>query len=326
MSELFKAALAGAWTWVITYLFPASLAIGLAAVILSTLEPSSTAVETIEDWSAGYRTAAAIAAGVLLAMVLAGLNNGLHRVLEGYVLIPRSKRLWNWLVKRQAEHKKKLQGKVDRSTGSDPGSDLRKALLRERLEDYPLDPTEFGPTRYANSVRTMETYAVTRFMLDSQYLWGELTACTPESARTAEEDARSFVDFLVNLLFLSGALVVGSAIYAAVDRDLRWLPVAVAFAVVTWVWNRLIYAAVRSWRSALRAVVDLGRAPLADALKLSLPVSIEQEQEMWKTVVWALRDRHKPSIIQLEKFRTAESPSPDASTQAAGGDAAGSLG
>jgi hypothetical protein len=218
VSELFKAALAGAWTWVITYLFPASLAIGLAAVILSTLEPSSTAVETIEDWSAGYRTAAAIAAGVLLAMVLAGLNNGLHRVLEGYVLIPRSKRLWNWLVKRQAEHKKKLQGKVDRSTGSDPGSDLRKALLRERLEDYPLDPTEFGPTRYANSVRTMETYAVTRFMLDSQYLWGELTACTPESARTAEEDARSFVDFLVNLLFLSGALVVGSAIYAAVDR------------------------------------------------------------------------------------------------------------
>jgi hypothetical protein len=316
VSELFKAALAGAWTWVITYLFPASLALGLAGATLSTLEPSSAAVEAIEDWSAGYQTAAAVAAAVLLAMVLAGLNNGLHRVLEGYVLIPRSKRLWDWLVQRQVDRCKKLKEKIEAATGSDPGSELRKALLRERLQDYPVDHSEFGPTRYANSVRTMETYAVSRFQLDSQYLWGELTASTPEAARTAEEDARSFVDFLVNLVFLTGTLVVGAGAYTAAERDLRWLFVTAAFAAVTFLWNRLLHAAVRSWRSATRAVVDLGRAPLADALKLSLPVSIEREQEMWKTLVWALRDRHEPSITQLQRFRTDDSHSSGASSQA----------
>lgn len=257
VSELFKAAMAGAWTWVITYLFPSSLAIGLSVVTLLTLEPASAAAKPIDGWSAGYRTVVAVGVAVLLAMTLAGLNNGLHRVLEGYVLVPRSERLWNYFVDRQSKRKSKLESAAASSTSSN----LRKALLRERLEDFPADPAEHGPTRYSNSVRALETYAVTRFKLDSQYLWGELTACTPEAARTAEEDARSFVDFLVNLMFVSVALCVGSMAIAIVECDWRWLLVSLGFGILAWVWNRLIHAAVRSWRSAVRAVVDLGRAP-----------------------------------------------------------------
>lgn len=296
----------GAWTWVITYLFPASLAIGLAAVSLSSLDPTSVLITMVYSWSAGYRTAAAVATAVLLAMTLAGLNNGLHRILEGYVLIPRSEAMWNYLVRRQGERRKRLESAVASATSSS----LRKALLRERLEDFPADSSEYGPTRYANAVRALETYAVTRFMLDSQYLWGELTACTPEAARAAEEEARGFVDFLVNLLFLSATLCAGSLVYALVDCDWRWLLAAAGFGILTWVWSRLIFPAVRSWRSAVRAVVDLGRAPLAAALRLSLPVSIADERDMWQTLVWAFRDSHPDSIVKLEQFRTA--PAPDA--------------
>ena len=56
---------------------------------------------------------------------------------------------------------------------------------------------------------------------------------------------------------------------------------------------------VGEWRLAIRALVNLGRLPLAKALGLRLPATFEDERELWETYTGLVAHGSHPSYLTV---------------------------
>jgi hypothetical protein len=79
---------------------------------------------------------------------------------------------------------------------------------------------------------------------------------------------------------------------------------AAVLIVLTPLWYRLARMTTDDWALAVRALVDLGRRPLAESLGLNLPRELDREREMWslysQMVLWPYdADR----AAELDEFR-----------------------
>lgn len=84
-----------------------------------------------------------------------------------------------------------------------------------------------------------------------------------------------------------------------------WL-VATTIAVLlplTLLWNRLAVVATDEWAGAVRAMVNLGRHPLAAALGLTVADRIEEERTMWHLVSDLVRTGCHPGQTALDTYR-----------------------
>lgn len=159
-------------------------------------------------------------------------------------------------------------------------------LLRERLARYPVDGAQVVPTRLGNAIRRLEEYGYDRFRLDSQRMWYELTAVAPERAAKQVDTSRTTVDLLVCLLAGNVLVAVSAMVLAATTgrHVLRLAVVALALLVLARVWYEVAIRATDDWAAAVRALVNVGREPLAESLGLTLPRTIEGERAMWGQV------------------------------------------
>jgi hypothetical protein len=304
MTAILSGALGGAWSWIMTNVFPSALGVATFWFTVCVFQPSDGAVRKFQGFPAGQRSAIALTLAVLIGMILIAMNTGLHRLLEAYPL-RNLQLLWQFLIARQERRKKRIEARGAASRSGTLGSKLRDALIAEDLEDYPSDSSQLGPTRYANQLRAMETYGVTRFGLDSQTLWGELNATVPQRASEAERNARAGLDFLVNLFFVTWALVVADLAAAVAWGSWSFVIMAAICLPIIWIWKRLMHSAARAWTYTVQALVNLGRLPLADALGLVLPVEHDEETKMWASLVWAIRDQDSNAMSELQRFRVA---------------------
>lgn len=161
---------------------------------------------------------------------------------------------------------------------------VQRGMLRERLRRYPVDDAQVAPTRLGNAIRQLEEYGYQHYRLDSQALWYELTATAPKQLGQQVDVARAGVDFFVCLLF-GNLLVAGIALAAVSASDARagtLLITAGVLIVASGLWYRLAVITTDDWALAVRALVDVGRKPLAAALGFQLPKAIDQEREMWQ--------------------------------------------
>ncbi|QYN21318.1 hypothetical protein [Amycolatopsis sp. DSM 110486] len=116
-------------------------------------------------------------------------------------------------------------------------------------------------------------------------LWHELNAVVSEPVREQVEDGRTNVDFFVSLLCGHVLVAVAAAVDLIAGRaDLPWVTAGAlaGLLVPAVVWYRVAVVATDEWAGAVRAMVDLGRAPLAAAMGLTLPVRLADEREMWR--------------------------------------------
>jgi hypothetical protein len=184
---------------------------------------------------------------------------------------------------------------------------VQQSLLAEQLR-YPVADEQVTPTRLGNAIRRLEEYAYDRYRLDSQALWYELTAAAPKTLRQQVDNARAGVDFFVCLLY--GQLLVAAASLASLGaphpHDVALAVTAAVLIVLTPVWYQLAWTTTDDWALAVRALVDLGRKPLAENLGLSLPRELDREREMWsrycQMVLWPYDADRAPD---LDEFRAA---------------------
>jgi hypothetical protein len=184
---------------------------------------------------------------------------------------------------------------------------LQQSLLTEQMR-YPVADDQVAPTRLGNAIRRLETYAYDRYQLDSQALWYELTAVAPKPLRQDIDRARAGVDFFVCLLY--GQLLVAAAALVSLGaphpHDVTLVVTAAVLIVLTPVWYRLAWATTDDWASAVRALVDLGRKPLAESLGLSLPRELDREREMWlRYSQMVLSPYDADYAADLDEFRVA---------------------
>lgn len=94
------------------------------------------------------------------------------------------------------------------------------------------------------------------------------------------------MDFFVALLYGHTA-VAALALLALTSADAEHtllIFTSIVLCALIPLWYRSAVYATDEWAAAMRAMVNLGRKPLADALGLVLPQQLNQERAMWQLV------------------------------------------
>lgn len=235
-----------------------------------------------------------------LAFVLNAFSTPLYRILEGYVLWPAP--LQDWGVRQQIARKKKLEARVAKG-GWRLGLDL------EELGRYPQNEDQITPTRFGNALRAFEVYGKTRYNLDSQSLWYELRAVAPKDINDQMQDARAAVDFFVAGFYLALGLAA-LTIYVALAEHAPtgvWIFAGVSVAVAL-VCHWLAVRTTSEWGYTVQALVNVGRAPLAKAMALDLPDTLEAEKAMWGLVTGYGYYADKGEGAKLDRYRKKAKP------------------
>lgn len=335
MGDIAKGVLGGAWTLLTGWILPTALNLG---VFFYAVAPSLRHIGPIERFWPGNGKATALlllCLSLLLGLVLNALQNPLYRILEGYLLWPerlaaracaRSRRVKHTLRRRlgliRLEHRAR-EGELTTDEAAELASlradatlaraarrdrdrsAVRRALLREKLNRYPADDAQLAPTRLGNAIRRLEEYGYDRFRLDTQVLWNELTATAPEQVRRQVDLARANVDFFVALL--TGHLAVAATALAALGTSRPDVPALLLTTVLLGalipVWYRSAVTATDEWAATVRALVNVGRVPLAGSLGLALPATLESERRMWTLVAKLTRLPYHERAGALDAFR-----------------------
>jgi hypothetical protein len=178
-------------------------------------------------------------------------------------------------------------------------------LLRSRLQRFPVDDGQLVPTRLGNAIRRLEEYGYDRYRLDMRRLWYELTATAPQTAVKQIEQARTTVDFMVAMLLGDLVVAIGAVVVAITNPHHRThaLIVAAGLVVAARFWYAVAVRSTDNWASAVRALINIGRAPLASSLGLRLPDRIADERRMWRMVASLVARPYHSRREALDEFR-----------------------
>jgi hypothetical protein len=336
LGDIAKGVLGGGWSLLVGWILPTAINLGILAITMGPSLRQVPVANQIFTASPAAKALLLLIASVLTGLILNALQVPLYRVLEGYLLWPA--RLY---ARRSRHHRKRRSELADELTRTrrarraaaervqsagtaqrpltpegevpavpDPRDEVltatQQALLGERLARYPVQDDQVTPTRLGNAIRRLEEYGYDRYRLDSQVLWNELTAMAPEQARRQVDTARTSVDFFIALLY--GHTVLVAMALCATSVDSADPPVLLGTAGVLCalcpLWYRAAVAATDEWAAAVRALVNLGRHPLAQAMGLDLPQDIAEEREMWRMVSRMSRSRFHDRAVALNRFRS----------------------
>ncbi|WP_409054909.1 hypothetical protein [Streptomyces sp. SYP-A7185] len=348
MGDIAKGALGGAWTLMVGWILPTALNL---AVLLVAVAPSLRGVGVLDQLQPQTRVGTGVlltTGALLLGLVAYACQNLLYRLLEGYLLWPaplyaagckRSRRtkarLTDRLTVLRLERRRSEQGALSAEAADQLArlcaqpylarrvprdrrrTAAQRALLREQLARYPIADDEMAPTRLGNAIRRFEEYGWDRYRLDTQVLWNELTGCLPDQVRRQVELARTSVDFFITLLYGHLAVIALAAIALTsserADRPLLLSTITV-LALLVPAWYRSAVSSTDEWAAAVRAMVNIGRKPLAQALGLLLPDTIDAERKMWTMVSRLSRIPYHERAAALDVYRAGETGWPDGMT------------
>ncbi|HEU4422294.1 MAG TPA: hypothetical protein VFR67_07095 [Pilimelia sp.] len=342
MSEIVRGVLGGGWGllvgWIVPSLLNVIVLISLLPRLARHLPPAGTGLAD----TLGLALPAVLAA-VVLGLLLAALQTPLYRLLEGYLGWP------SWLFTRararQLRRKALLTDRItlqrlaaeERAGHLPPGAadvlaalrahpvvapyeardggpgTVRSALLNERLRRFPVADDQVVATALGNAIRRLEEYGYDRYRLDSQVLWYELTGVTSEHSRDQVDRARATVDFFVALLYghLAVAVVLAAARLTGFADGAAPAYAAAVLVAAAPVWYRVAVTVTDEWAAAVRAMVNTGRQPLAEALALRLPATLAEERQMWAlTGKLARLPYDAAGAAELDRYRVNPEPDP----------------
>ncbi|WP_406841510.1 hypothetical protein ACICHK_41550 (plasmid) [Streptomyces sp. AHU1] len=281
MGDIAKGVLGGGWALLVGWILPTALNLAIFTLAVAPSLHRPTVLDPLWPASNGSTGLLLLVAAVLLGLVLNALQTPLYRVLEGYALWPTTAYERGCRVQRS-----RRQRTADRLADPTFTSPIQRAVFQERFNRYPASDKQITPTRLGNAIRRFEEYGYDRYRLDTQVLWNELASAAPETTTKQVVTARTSVDFFVALLY--GHAVVAATAFASLSSSHAHRPVlvitGVSLIVLTPAWYHAAVAATDEWAAAVRALVNLGRKPLADGLGLALPKSLEDERRMWQLV------------------------------------------
>jgi hypothetical protein len=309
VADILKAITGAATTFVTAWVLPAAIFVGAFVVFVFPAVPDLPIARDIAHLNDTDRGVAIALLPIALGILMSAVSTQFYRLLEGYswprplqdlgIRLQRSKK--NRISKRKAA--------AERTAKARPNEPAwRVSLYHEKLQRFPED-SEIAPTGLANAIRAFETYGSSRFGLDSQTFWTELGTVVPEALQKELERSRASVDFLVGLVYLTlvfalTALVPGLTGVGTTAKYRLSLTVMGAVAgILVAVWYVMAIWSCSYWKSTVRALVNVGRKPLATALGLTLPPTAEAEKEMWQLITGLIFYGYHPAYAKLDRFR-----------------------
>jgi hypothetical protein len=294
MADTLKGLLGGRWSLFVAWMFPAIVGVfvwyfvGFDAVAGMPFARHFLGLPRTDR----YLVLAFFGAGV--GVLFSALSLPLYRILEGYLFWPEFVSSWrrNRHVTKKADLWSKYWKRQD-----EKASPAELSLILERLDVYPADDEFVVATMLGNAMRAIETYAFTRFGMDSQLFWSELFAETNDPLRSEYENARAKTDqfvawFYVTLVFGVVSVLTG---WFGDPGGLRFVLVGVAVLVVGLpLWYLGAARSTGYWRGVVQAIVNTSRAPVAERLGVAIPPDLDDERAMW------------PSVAEFVKFGYAK--------------------
>ena len=312
-------------TFAVGYLLPA--AFGVLGIWFVLYEYGH-ADERVINALAELDTAALAGLGIWLgAIFMLAINFHLVRLLEGYPLMALYRGLdrigtpfGKWFMRRLTKrfHREAGQALHDqqqieqaRTTGQplpEVPLDHPRRLWRV-AETLPAAAINMLPTRFGNRFRAFEAYPTVVYGLDSIPAWPRLVAVMPEHFRKIIADAKAMLDFCVNMVLVGSCIVavnIGCALYPLTQGGPAqwpmWRTLVLAVLTVALAY-RLALGAASQYGGVVRSAFDLYRFDLARALGLEMPVTAEEEREMWVTVSRMQIYRSPQRARDLDRFR-----------------------
>jgi hypothetical protein len=292
VTDILKGLTGGGWAGLSAWIFPSALVLGIFWLFV--YPHSGVKYPLFDSLSVAEQTAVWIAAALTIGLLFNAISTPMYRLLEGYSW---PQQLREYGVARQRSVKAKLSQNVG-------GEGWRSGLEAEKLARFPATDAEIAPTRLGNAMRAFETYGVTRFELDSQVLWTELSAVVPKYLQIELDRSRANVDFFVALFYLSAAFGFFSlvAMFGSNTKATLVAGAVVAFSSMR-IWYSMAVESTSYWSSTVRALVNIGRAKLADEMGLELPDSIVAERRMWWLVVAHVYKADPDAAQELDRYR-----------------------
>jgi hypothetical protein len=312
MVDLLKG-LGGKSQFLVAWISAAAITVGAAVLFLLPIGFQLKLVTFIQGWSETNQGVVLIAVVSLLGFTMGASSTPLYRLLEGYNWPTR---LMNWGSHRQRGRKKALEAKLNSLANANL---IDQALIWERLSRYPADDKQVAPTRLGNALRVFETYGLDRYALDSQTFWNELVALVPKNLQDELDNSRAATDFFVATVYLTALYGLGAAALVGVElwhnRPLDYPLMGQAIVVLVLgpaISYRLAVSSTTYWAATVQAMVNLGRMPLAKAMGLTIPKTLEAERQMWNALTaFVFYPFERATAHALDQFRT-QIPAPTA--------------
>jgi hypothetical protein len=301
MGDFFKTVTSGLGRYVFAWLLPSALAVGvLVAVVSPSSSPSSPLAWMVERGTHGPLPPAVVLIFVILSLaVVSGyLASALYRLCEGYHLPAGIKRR---LLRRHL----RVWWRTRYVSPSQSGTSATRGLDLERRWQYPERETDVMPTRLGNALRNAETYGRNRWNLDFLTMWHELVALAPAPLARELDDTRSGLDFFMSTIVTLAVVAAISLTSIIGASDIA--PLVVAGVALVLIWPSYLAAVYRvaEYRSALQALANVTRLPLAASLGYNLPTDLVRERFMWANLTRFIRDGDLSRGQNVDRYRTS---------------------
>ena len=310
MGDLFKAISGGLARFVFAWMTPSVVALGLFAlyVLPGVSDTWLLAPVTQPSRESGVTAALIFAFFVLVSSVLfAYASLPIYQVLEGYRLPAAVRRRLRRRHLKEFHRLRALERRY-RATGVFPAGYTTDDL---RLR-YPRDVNSVRPTRLGNALTSMEQWSSSRFQLDSQTMWFELQAVSPDNVRKDVDEGRAPVDFFVSSIAHASLLSVSGIIVGSFTAQRQALVIGLLAACTIPLSYRLAVSNTLDWSQSVKAMVNVGRVDLAQRLGLQMPDTLQEERHMWSAhlhVIELADDAHVESYDSYRVSVPKEKPS-----------------
>jgi hypothetical protein len=253
-------------------------------------------------------------AAIYTAFMATLMTPTLRRFLEGYS-IPKRWRIR--LEARQAAKRAKALATVERySNGTATGPEFTRASVI--LHGFPGEQHLVLSTTFGNRIKAAETYGKTRFGLDTPTVLFDLRASVDATLVSDVDQAALVVDAAVGAMTVSVLFVAASVVAAVWSRSAVPLLGALGASIALVPLYYGAREAATEFLGAMRALVNVGRIPLATKLGLQLPASLADERRLWSAVhnyvFWGPGDPPFPKadgwVGEWDRHRAADTGAP----------------
>lgn len=230
------------------------------------------------------------------ATIVNKFQDHVAQLLEGYWPSPLSRLRfffagkWNKRIERAVIERQILHNAI---TAVDIA---KKRQLDAELVRYPVKPQNIMPTLFGNILRAAEEYPSNRYGLDATVCWPRIYLLIPEETRKELVLARQKINENVRLIVWGVLFLIW----------IYWIPWAVISLFVIWIsYNGLLIAGA-IYCDLVRAIFDLYRFELYQALAWPLPPEPATEEFHGKQLTEYLFRGMVPENIEFSEKRNED--------------------
>jgi hypothetical protein len=144
--------------------------------------------------------------------------------------------------------------------------------------------TYLAPTRMGNIANSIQAYTERRYRCNLNSIVSNLLWCIQQNSQgnTALQDAKTQLDFLILSSYLTGLwTLIWLCVLGVFHSSVWFIAIALGGPVITYCWYLAASEQYRAFNDVLSTSLDIYRFDLLKALRMPIPVDVQEERLIW---------------------------------------------